>query len=385
MWKGFGTKAIHAGWEGDPLTGAVMPPIYQSSTFIQEAPAKHKGYEYSRTANPTRSVLEANLAALEKGQFARAFASGLAAGDAILKLLSQGDHVVAGNDLYGGTYRQFKKVFEPLGLSFTFVPTTDLAAVRRAIRENTKMIWVETPSNPLLNITDLAGIAEIGREKNILTVCDNTFATPYLQNPLDFGIDIVTHSTTKYLGGHSDVVGGCTVTNRPELDEKLGFIQNASGAVPSPFDCFLVLRGIKTLHLRMERHCQNAQAIAQWLAQHPRVKEVRYPGLESFPGHEIAKKQMRGFGGMISCVLEGSLEDAKTFVSSTKIFALAESLGGVESLIEHPASMTHAAIPREERIKAGFHDGLIRLSVGVEDLEDLIQDLKQAFLKTYGE
>ncbi len=380
----FGTKAIHAGFEGDPLTGAIMPPIYQTSTYIQEAPAQHKGYEYSRTANPTRTILEKNLAALENGKYGRAFSSGMGACDAILKLLEAGDHVVAGHDLYGGTYRQFTKVFQKFGISFTFVNTTDLQNIENAIQENTRMIWVETPSNPLLSITDIEGVAKIGEKHGIITVVDNTFATPYIQNPLDMGISIVTHSTTKYFGGHSDVVGGCTVTNSQELDEQLGFIQNSSGAVPGPMDCFLVLRGTKTLHVRMERHCQNAERIARYLADHKQVKSVLYPGLESHPGHEIAKKQMRAFGGMISVNLQGSLEDAKKFVSTTKIFSLAESLGGVESLIEHPASMTHASVPRAERIKAGFEDGLIRLSVGIEDIEDLLEDLDQAFQKTFG-
>lgn len=379
----FGTKAIHAGWQGDPTTGAIMPPIYQTSTYIQEAPAKHKGYEYSRTGNPTRTVLEANLAALENGQYGRAFSSGLAACDALLKLLSAGDHIVAGNDLYGGTYRQFTKIYERLGLTFTFVATSNLDNVREALRDNTKMIWVETPSNPLLSITDLEGIGKIGKEKNILTIADNTFATPFLQSPLDLGVDIVTHSTTKYLGGHSDTVGGCAITNDKELDQRIGFLQNSTGAIPGPMDCFLVLRGTKTLHLRMERHCENATKIADYLVKHPRVDRVYYPGLEDFPNHEVAKKQMRAYGGMISCTLKKTLEEAKKFVCHTKVFSLAESLGGVESLIEHPASMTHAAIPREERIKAGFEDGLIRFSVGIEDIEDLIEDLEGAFKATF--
>ncbi|RME04584.1 MAG: cystathionine gamma-synthase [Planctomycetota bacterium] len=379
----FATKAIHIGQDPDPTTGAIVPPIYQTSTYVQEYPAQTKGYEYSRTANPTRCMLEKTLAALENASYARAFASGMAACDAILKLLKQGDHIIASQDLYGGTYRLFTKIFTQFGLEFTFLPSPTTENFAQAIQSNTRLIWVESPSNPLLTITDLAQIAQLGKKHQILTVADNTFATPYLQNPLDLGIDIVSHSTTKYLGGHSDVVGGAVMTNSAKLDEQLGFIQNSSGAVPGPWDCYLVSRGIKTLALRMERHCQNAQAIAQFLQNSPYIQKVYYPGLNEHPQHRLAKKQMRGFGGMISCTLKGDLEQAKTFITRTKIFKLAESLGAVESLIEHPASMTHASIPKEEREKTGFTDNLVRLSVGVEDKEDLIADLEQALKKTF--
>ena len=375
----FGTKAIHAGLEHDPSTGAVMTPIYQTSTYAQASPGDHKGYEYSRTQNPTRAALERNLAALENGKFGLAFGSGLAAIDSVIKLLEPGDEVVATNDLYGGTYRIFTKVFEPLGIHFRFVDMTDLDEVRKAITERTKLIWAETPTNPTLKIIDISSLAVLAREAGCLLGVDNTFATPYLQQPLKLGADIVMHSVTKYLGGHSDVVMGALVVNDEALAEKLYFLQNSCGAVCGPMDAFLVLRGIKTLHLRMEAHCINAMQIANFLREHPAVDQIYWPGFEDHANHEVAVEQMKDFGGMVSFSLKGDrLEDAMKVCSGTEIFTLAESLGGVESLIGHPASMTHAAIPAEERRKTGVVDSLIRLSVGVEDIDDLLEDLEQA-------
>jgi cystathionine gamma-lyase len=373
------TLLIHAGIEPDPTTGAIMTPIYQTSTYVQEAPGKHKGYEYARTQNPTRTVLQNALAAIEKGKHGLCFGSGLAATDAVMKLLQPGDEVISTNDLYGGTYRIFTKVFQPYGIQFQFTGMADASEVAKKITPKTKMIWVETPTNPLLNIIDIEAFATLCKQHQIVLVVDNTFASPYLQNPLTLGADIVLHSATKYLGGHSDVVHGAIITNSDVLHEKLAFIQNACGAVPGPHDCWLVLRGIKTLHVRMQRHCENGEKVAHFLRNHPKVEKVYWIGFEDHPNHAVAKKQMRGFGGMISFVLKGdSLDDALKVLSSTKLFSLAESLGGVESLIGHPASMTHGSIPREERIKNGLADSLIRLSVGIEDVEDLIADLKQA-------
>ena len=381
-YKGFGTKAIHGGLSHDPATGAVMTPIYQTSTYAQEAPGVHKGYEYSRTQNPTRSALEANLAAIENGKYGLAFGSGLAAIDAVLKLLSPGDEVISTNDLYGGTYRLFTKVFEKYGLKFHFTAMQQASVVESLINENTKIIWVETPTNPMLNVIDIDEMAKIAKKHNVLLVVDNTFATPYLQQPLKWGADIVMHSVTKYLGGHSDLVMGALIVNDDALAEKLYFIQNASGAVCGPMDSFLALRGIKTLHVRVQRHCENGEKVARFLRSHPKVEKVFWPGFLDHKGHEIAKKQMKGFGGMISFTLKNdSIEEAYKLLSSLKVFTLAESLGGVESLVGHPASMTHASIPREERIAAGLSDSLIRLSVGLEDDEDIINDLKQALEK----
>lgn len=375
----FGTKAIHAGISPDPTTGAIMTPIYQTSTYVQEEPGKHKGYEYSRTHNPTRTPLQNNLAALENGQFGLCYATGMAAVDAVCKLLAPGDEVIATNDLYGGTYRIFTKVFAGYGLRFKFVDMSDLAAVKSAISPATKLLWAETPTNPMLRVLDISKLAQIAHEAGAILVADNTFATPYLQTPLDLGADIVMHSLTKYMGGHSDTVMGALVTNSAALHEKLAFIQNACGATPGPQDCFLVLRGIKTLHLRMERHCYNAQRVAEFLEAHPKVARVYYPGLKSHPQHELAKSQMRGFGGIVSFVLKsGAMEDALKVMKSAHLFSLGESLGGVESLLTHPASMTHASIDKEERLKNGLVDTLMRLSVGVEDVEDLIEDLRQA-------
>ncbi len=374
------TKMIHAGVEPDPSTGAIMTPIFQTSTYVQDAPGVHKGYEYARTQNPTRHALQAALAAIENGKHCTCYASGLAASDAILKLLKPGDEVISTNDLYGGTYRIFTKIFQPYGINFHFTGLNDANAIEPLINSNTKMLWVETPTNPLLNIIDIEACAKIAKKHNLLLVVDNTFASPYLQNPLDWGADIVMHSATKYLGGHSDVVHGCVITNSDELQERLLFIQNSCGAVPGPQDCFLILRGIKTLHLRMQRHCENGKKIAHFLKNHPKIDKVYWVGLEEHPNHEVAKKQMRDFGGMISFTLkDDSLEAANKVLSGTKLFALAESLGGVESLIGHPASMTHGAIPREERIKNGLADSLIRLSVGCEDADDLIADLENTF------
>ena len=372
------TRSIHAGQEPDPETGALMTPIHANSTYEQDAPGAHRGYEYSRTGNPTRTDLERNLASLENADYGRCFSSGMGSINTVLNLLESGDHVVTGNDVYGGTHRIFTQVYEDYGLDFTFVDMTDLDAIEAAFRENTELLWLETPTNPLMRIVDIAGAAEIAHANDALCAIDNTFATPYLQRPLDLGADVVSHSLTKYLGGHSDVVGGALLTNDPDLDERFGFYQNAVGATPGPFECFLVLRGTKTLPVRMDRHCENASAIAAWLEDHPYVDCVYYPGLESHPGHEIAARQMDDFGGMLSFELDASLEEAGEVVSSTEIFTLAESLGGVESLIEQPAPMTHAAIPREERLEAGLTDSLIRVSVGIEHGDDLIDDLKQA-------
>jgi cystathionine gamma-lyase len=399
----FSTKAIHAGQQPDPATGAIMPPVYLTSTYVQAAPGKNKGFDYSRSNHPTRLALEKNLAALEDGKFGLCFSSGLGAENTVLNLLQSGDHVVSARDIYGGTYRLFERVWRKMGVDFTYVDSSDAQNVKRALRKNTRLVWVETPGNPLLNITDIAAVAEIVRSVGAskrrrgktfprshaptlhdrpLVAVDNTFATPYLQQPLNLGADIVVHSTTKYLGGHSDVVGGAIVVNDEELFSRLKFFQNAVGAVPGPLDCFLVMRGTKTLALRMERHCANAMKIAQRLADNPDVLRVVYPGLPDFPNHHIAKKQMRGFGGMMSFELKGGVPRALRFLKKLKIFALAESLGGVESLVGHPATMTHASIPREQRIKQGLTDGLIRLSVGCEDAEDLVEDLENAIEKS---
>lgn len=377
----FSTKAIHAGQEPEPLSGAVTTPIYQTSTYVQEELGKHKGFEYARTQNPTRSALEACLASIENGKYGLAFGSGLAATNTIMNLLSKGDHVVVGDDVYGGTFRIFDKVYTRYGVEFTFVDARDPANFEKAIRPETKLLWIETPTNPLLRLADIKALSDIARKKNILSVVDNTFASSFLQRPLDLGADIVLHSTTKYLGGHSDVVGGCIVTNRDDVYEILKFHQNAVGAVPGPFDSWLVMRGLKTLSLRMREHCKNADVIARHLEKHPAIEKVIYPGLSSHPQHELAKKQMDGFGGMVSCVVRGGLENATKVLNNTKLFALAESLGGVESLIGHPATMTHASIPREIREERGIVDGLIRLSCGIEDVEDLIEDLNNALSK----
>ena len=373
------TKIIHAGAEPDPSTGAIMTPIYQTSTYVQAAPGQHKGYEYARSQNPTRKALEDALAIIENGKYGLAFSSGVAATDAVIKLLSPGDEVIAANDMYGGTYRLFTKVFEKFGIKFIYVDTSKVSNVADAITNHTKLIWVETPTNPLMNISDIAAIALVAKKAGALLCVDNTFASPYLQNPLNDGADIVMHSATKYLGGHSDVIQGALIMNDSSLRDQLYFIQKSCGAVPGPMDCFLVLRGIKTLHVRMQRHCENGAAIAHYLRSHPKVEKVYWPGFEDNEGYSIAKKQMRDFGGMISFTLkDASIEAANKVLSSTKLFSLAESLGGVESLINHPASMTHASIPREERIKNGLADGLIRLSGGLEDANDLIEDLKTA-------
>ena len=373
------TRYIHAGTEPDPSTGAIMTPIYQTSTYVQEAPGVNKGFEYARSQNPTRKALEEAYALIENGKFGLAFSSGVAATDAVIKLLSPGDQVIAANDMYGGTYRMFTKIFAKYGIEFTYVDTTDVLNIEKAITPKTKLIWIETPTNPLMNITDIEAVASIAKKANAWLCVDNTFASPYLQNPLDFGADIVMHSATKYLGGHSDVIQGCLVMNDPALREQLYFIQKSCGAVPGPMDCFLVLRGIKTLHVRMQRHCENGEKIAHFLRQHPKVGKVYWCGFEDHHNYDIAKKQMRGFGGMMSFELRDErVEEAKRVLSATKVFALAESLGGVESLINHPASMTHASIPREERIKNGLSDSLIRLSVGIEDVDDLIADLTLA-------
>ena len=379
---GFGTRVIHGGQKPDPLTGAVMPPIYATSTYVQSSPGVHKGYEYSRTANPTRDALQASVANLEGGAAGFAFASGLAASATIVDLLDSGSHIVAMHDLYGGSYRLFENVRKrSAGHEVSFVDLTDPAALEASLKANTRMIWVETPTNPLLKVVDLRAVAAVAKKRSIMTVCDNTFATPYLQNPLEYGFDLVVHSTTKYLNGHSDAIGGAAVIRHgaDELREKLTYLQNAVGGVPGPFDSFLTLRGIKTLALRMERHCANAMAIAKFLESHPKVERVIYPGLPSHPHHELAKRQMHGgFGGIISVVLRGGLEDARHFLERCHLFALAESLGGVESLIEHPALMTHASLPAAMRAKLGISDSLVRLSVGVESVDDLIAELKEA-------
>ena len=375
----FNTKTIHGNQEHDPSTGAVMPPIYQTSTYAQSSPGVHKGYEYSRSANPTRTAVENSFASIENGKFGLAFGSGLAAIDCVLKLLSPGDEVVSTNDLYGGSYRIFTKIFENYGIKFHFIGMENAENIEQYISEKTKLIWVETPTNPMMNIIDIEAASTVAKKNKILLAVDNTFATPYLQNPLDLGADIVMHSATKYLGGHSDVVMGALVVNDKDLADKLYFIQNSCGAVCGPMDSFLVLRGIKTLHVRMQRHCENGKAVAEYLAKHPKIEKVYWPGFESHPNHEIAKKQMKDFGGMVSFVTKGNnIKDAFKILENLKIFTLAESLGGVESLCGHPASMTHASIPKEEREKTGVVDSLIRLSVGIEDSEDLLADLDQA-------
>jgi cystathionine beta-lyase/cystathionine gamma-synthase len=377
----FGTKVIHAGIRPDPSTGAIMTPIFQTSTYVQDAPGDHKGFEYARTQNPTRSALEENLAALENGSHAICFSSGLAAMDAILKTLDPGDEILSTNDLYGGSYRLITKVYEKFGLKGKFISMDDPEKVAKAISKKTKLIWIETPTNPMLNIVDIEEICKIAKAKGVTTCVDNTFASPYLQTPLDLGADMVLHSATKYLGGHSDVILGAVVTNNDKIAEALFFIQNAAGAVPGPQDCFLILRGIKTLHLRVERACKNAKKIAKYLKSHPKVGKVFYPGFKDHPNHEVAKKQMRDFGGMVSFdLVNNELESANEVLNGTKLFSLAESLGGVESLIGHPATMTHASIPREERLKVGLTDSLIRLSIGVEDADDLINDLEHALV-----
>lgn len=370
------TKTLHAGIEPDPSTGAIMTPIFQTSTYVQSAPGDHKGYEYSRTQNPTRDVLQKNIAALEKMNHGLCFSTGMGAVDACIKLLSPGDEVVATNDLYGGSYRIFTTVFAKMGIVFRFVDMSNLNEVDGAINDKTKMVWVETPTNPLLRIIDIEKVAALGHKVNATVVVDNTFCSPYLQNPVDFGADIVMHSATKYINGHSDVVMGILCTNSDELNEKLAFIQNTCGATPGPMDSFLVLRGIKTLHIRMKQHCENGKLVAEFLKNHPKVEDVYWPGFKDHKNHDVAAKQMRDFGGMISFTMKGdNMEDAFTVLKNTSIFALAESLGGVESLIGHPASMTHGAIPREERLKNGLKDSLIRLSVGIEHHEDIIDDL----------
>lgn len=376
----FNTKTIHGGQQNiDPAYGSVMPPIYQTTTFSQTTPGGHKGFEYSRSANPTRTALENSLASIENGNFGLAFGSGLAAIDAVMKLFKPGDEIISTNGLYGGSYRLFTKIFEGLGLKFHFIGMQDPASIEKYINENTKLLWVETPTNPMMNIIDIEAVSILAKKHELLLAVDNTFATPYLQRPLDLGADIVMHSATKYLGGHSDVVVGSLVVNDQKLAKKLYFIQNASGAICGPQDSFLVLRGIKTLHLRMQRHCENAAKVAKFLKSHPRVGKVYWPGFEDHPNHDIAKKQMSGFGGMISFTTkEDTQESAVKLLEKLKVFTLAESLGGVESLAGHPASMTHASIPKEERTKIGVVDSLIRLSVGIEDEEDLIEDLKQA-------
>ncbi len=374
----FETKVIHAGQDPEPVTGAIMPPIFQTSTFVQEAPGKHKGYEYARKSNPTRTKLQDNLAALENGKYALAFGSGCGAMTTVLHLLKKGDHVVCCDDVYGGTYRLFTKVIANNGIDFTFTDLTNAENLKKEIQKNTKLVWIETPTNPLLKLIDIEKISEICRSKKLLCVVDNTFMSPFFQNPLDLGADLVVHSTTKYLNGHSDVIGGAIVTNNPELHDQLLFLVNAMGTIPGPFDSWLVLRGIKTLALRMKAHEQNALKIASFLETHPAIEKVIYPGLKSHPQHSLAKKQMRGFGGMMSIVVKGGLNPAKKLLQKTSLFSLAESLGGVESLIEHPAIMTHASVEKSIREKGGIVDGLVRLSVGIEHADDLISDLKQA-------
>lgn len=375
----FGTKALHAGITPDPSTGAVMTPIFQTSTYAQDAPGVNKGYEYARTKNPTRSALEANLAALENAKFGRCFASGMSATETIIKILRPGDEVVSSLDLYGGSFRLFTKLYEEFGIKFNFVDMMDVSNIEKAMTNKTKLLWLETPTNPMMNILDIEEASKIGHKYGAMVAVDNTFASPYLQNPIDLGADIVMHSVTKYIAGHSDVVMGFLGTNSEELDKKIAFIQNSSGAVPGPQDCFLALRGIKTLHIRMQRHCENGEKIAHFLRNHPSVEKVFWPGFKDHPNHDIAKRQMRDFGGMISFIQKGdTIEQAKKTLSNFKVFSLAESLGGVESLVGHPATMTHASIPREKRLAGGLTDSLIRLSVGIEDVEDLIADLEQA-------
>jgi cystathionine beta-lyase/cystathionine gamma-synthase len=375
--RGFSTRAVHAGQQEDPLAGAVMTPIYQTSTYVQEGLGRHKGYEYARTQNPTREALERNVASLEGGQYGFAFGSGLAATDTVLKLLSAGDHVVCGENVYGGTHRLMERVYARLGLTFTFVDSRDIRNIERAVTPATRMIYCETPTNPMMHITDLAAVGDLTQARGLLLTVDNTFATPFFQRPLSSGADIVIHSTTKYLNGHSDMVGGVVITSRDDLAERIGFLQNGAGAVPGPMDCWLALRGIKTLPLRMRRHDENGRRIAQWLSQHRAITRIYYPGLPSHPQHDLACRQMSGFGGMISIDL-GDPEKARRMAERTKIFALAESLGGVESLIGHPASMTHASVPAAMRQAMGLTDSLIRLSCGIEDADDLMADLEQA-------
>jgi cystathionine beta-lyase len=378
----FGTKAVHAGVEPDPSTGAIMTPIYQTSTYVQESPSKHKGYAYARGANPTRNALQKSIASLENGKFGICFSSGMGATDAVIKLLNPGDEVVTSNDLYGGSYRMFRRVFEKYGIKFHFADLTKLSNAETLINNKTKLLWLETPTNPLMNIVDIKAYADLAKPKNILVAVDNTFASPYLQNPLELGADIVMHSVTKYLGGHSDVIMGALVMNDEKLYQDLSFIMNSCGAVPGPQDSFLVLRGIKTLHLRMERHCLNGRKIAEYLRSHPKIGKVYWPGFSDHPNNDIAKKQMKDFGGMLSFTLkDDSMAKATTLMESVNVFSLAESLGGVESLINHPASMTHASVPKEERLKTGLVDSLMRLSIGIEDVEDLIADLEQGLAK----
>lgn len=375
----FGTKAIHAGLEPDPSTGAIMTPIFQTSTYVQQSPGKHKGFAYARGQNPTRRALEKNIAALEDGKYGLCFSSGMGSMDAVIKMLRPGDEVITGDDLYGGSYRMFTKVFANYGIKFHFINMTDTNNIKNYVNANTKLIWVETPTNPTMQIVDIAACAAIAKEHGVLLAVDNTFASPYLQNPLALGADIVMHSVTKYLGGHSDVVMGALVMNDDKLYEQLAFIYNSCGATPGPMDSFLVLRGIKTLHLRMERHCYNGRKIAEYLKTHPKVEKIYWPGFEEHPNHDIAKKQMRDFGGMISIVLKGAdLDETFRIAANFSVFSLAESLGGVESLVNHPATMTHASIPKEERERVGVVDNLLRLSVGVEDIEDLLEDIKNA-------
>ena len=376
--SGFGTKAIHAGQEPDPRTGAVMVPIYQTSTFAQSSPGKHTGYEYARTGNPTRTAYEACVASLENGKYALAFSSGLATIDTLLHTLKSGDHIICSDDVYGGTFRLFDKVLRRFGLDFTFMDLTDLSKVKAAFRPNTRMLWIESPTNPMLKIFDIKALAALAREKGALSIVDNTFMSPYFQRPLDLGADAVIHSVTKYMNGHSDVVGGVFITSRDDLYQSVKFLQNAVGAVPGPQDCFLVMRGLKTLHVRMKEHERNAFEIAKFLESHPKVTKVLFPGLPSHPQHELARAQMHGFGGMISFEVKGGLSEATRVLEKTRLFTLAESLGGVESLIEHPAIMTHASVPLENRKALGISDSLIRISVGIEDVKDLIADLSQA-------
>ena len=378
----FGTKAVHAGVEPDPSTGAIMTPIYQTSTYVQESPSKHKGYAYARGTNPTRNALQKSIAALENGKYGICFSSGMGATDAVIKLLNPGDEVITSNDLYGGSYRMFKRVFEKFGIKFHFIDLGKKSNIEPFLNSRTKLLWLETPTNPLMNIVDIKGCVELVKGKNILVAVDNTFASPYLQSPLELGADIVMHSVTKYLSGHSDVIMGALVMNEEKLYQELSFIMNSCGAVPGPQDSFLVLRGIKTLHLRMERHCFNGRKVAEYLKNHPKVGRVYWPGFSDHPNHEIAKNQMKDFGGMLSFTLkDDSIEKATLLMESVELFSLAESLGGVESLINHPASMTHASIPKEERIKNGLIDSLIRLSIGIEDADDLLEDLDQALQK----
>lgn len=377
---GFGTRAIHAGQAPDPRTGAVMTPIYQTSTFVQSSPGKHQGYDYSRADNPTREAYEACVASLENAKYGLAFSSGCAAMDAIIHMFKSGDHILCGDDVYGGTFRLFDKIYKKLGIEFTYIDTTDASKVEAALEKHphTRLLWLESPTNPMLKISDIQKLAALARSKGTLTAVDNTFMSPHFQKPLDLGADIAVHSVTKYMNGHSDVIGGALATNSKDLFDELKFVQKSVGAVPSPFESFLVMRGLKTLHVRMERHAQNAMEIARFLEKHPRVERVIYPGLESHPQHALARRQMSGFGGMITFFMKGGLSDAQRFLENVRIFALAESLGGVESLIEHPAIMTHASIPAENRKKLGISDTMVRISVGIEDVADLKDDLDQA-------